>query len=215
MKKFWICKKIADKFRENGFRTTTDFRNETIGYKIREATTQKIPYLIIIGEEEQSGNTISIRGRKNWNKIVKKKDWVYHLGDFGNYKIIEKLNGKIILILGNYEKEDLIKNYKNNFDEYKNFLISLGFKDVIRDGLELNLLGEKIFLTHEPLSCKKHIFNLFSHVHKLCMIKNFGLNVGVDNFDYSPASLDEVLFYKKAINNHYDKNVYCTKNDLN
>ena len=91
----------------------------------------------------------------------------------------------------------------------------MGFKDVIRDGLELNLLGEKIFLTHEPLSCKKHIFNLFSHVHKLCMIKNFGLNVGVDNFDYSPASLDEVLFYKKAINNHYDKNVYCTKNDLN
>lgn len=54
---------VADKFIENGLRITTDFRNETIGYKIREAMSQKLPYLVIIGEEEESNKTISIRGR--------------------------------------------------------------------------------------------------------------------------------------------------------
>ena len=39
---------------------------------------------------------------KNWNKKVKKEDLVYHLGDFGDFNKVKKLNGKIILILGNY-----------------------------------------------------------------------------------------------------------------
>ena len=58
------AKKVAQKFVEKGFRITTDFRNETIGYKIREAMNQKLPYLVIIGDEEQNNETISIRGRK-------------------------------------------------------------------------------------------------------------------------------------------------------
>lgn len=51
-----------------GFRAEVDTRNEKIGYKIREALSMKVPYLIIVGDEEESANTISIRGRGNENK---------------------------------------------------------------------------------------------------------------------------------------------------
>lgn len=151
---------------------------------------------------------------RNWNRLVRGEDLVYHIGDFGEKSTIKNLNGNVVLIMGNYEREDMAKNYNNNFEEYRNHLISLGFKDVIQDCLTIELAGEKLFLTHEPLSCKVDVFNLFGHVHNLCMIKDFGLNVGTDNFGFKPATLDDVLFYKNAIKNYYDQNVYCKKSDL-
>ena len=42
-------------------RTLIDNRNETIGKKIREAEMQKIPFMLIVGEEEEKTNTISLR----------------------------------------------------------------------------------------------------------------------------------------------------------
>ena len=52
---------------------------------------------------------------KNWNKTAKKGDFVYHLGDFGDYNVIKKLKGNVILIMGNYEEND--KNKLNmNFE---------------------------------------------------------------------------------------------------
>ena len=54
--------------REHGLRAEADLRNEKIGYKIREASTMKIPYLIIVGDEEEQNNVISIRGRGFENK---------------------------------------------------------------------------------------------------------------------------------------------------
>ncbi len=51
-----------------GIRVEEDLRNEKIGYKIREAMSMKIPYLIIVGDEEEKSNTISIRGRGYENK---------------------------------------------------------------------------------------------------------------------------------------------------
>lgn len=61
-------RQIKDKLFELGYRVTLDDRNEKIGYKIREASSMKIPYLIIVGEEEEKNNTISIRGRGFENK---------------------------------------------------------------------------------------------------------------------------------------------------
>ena len=60
--------KILDQLRSVGLRATLDDRNEKVGYKIREAATMKIPYQIIIGDEEVANQTISIRGRGNENK---------------------------------------------------------------------------------------------------------------------------------------------------
>ena len=62
------CSDVASKLLEKGIRCETDLRNEKIGYKIREATKMRIPYLVIVGNEEQENNTISIRGRGFENK---------------------------------------------------------------------------------------------------------------------------------------------------
>ena len=58
---------IKNQLFNEGFRVEADLRNEKIGYKIREALSMKIPYLIIVGDEEENNKTISIRGRKNEN----------------------------------------------------------------------------------------------------------------------------------------------------
>lgn len=59
---------IKNKLFDLGIRVDLDIRNEKIGYKIREASALKIPYLIIVGDEEENSKTISIRGRGFENK---------------------------------------------------------------------------------------------------------------------------------------------------
>jgi len=56
-------KSIASRLKEFGFRVESDLRNEKIGYKVREAQTQKIPYMLIIGDREVEEQTISVRTR--------------------------------------------------------------------------------------------------------------------------------------------------------
>ena len=46
-----------------GIRAETDFRNEKIGYKIREARLQKIPYMLVVGDKEAESGTVSVRRR--------------------------------------------------------------------------------------------------------------------------------------------------------
>lgn len=55
-----LCQKLQAK----GFRVEMDERSEKIGYKIREAQLEKVPYMIIAGEKEQSTETVSVRSRK-------------------------------------------------------------------------------------------------------------------------------------------------------
>ena len=62
------AQKVYEKLSNAGIRVELDDRNEKIGYKIREASSMKIPYLIILGDEEEKENTISIRGRGFENK---------------------------------------------------------------------------------------------------------------------------------------------------
>jgi threonyl-tRNA synthetase len=54
---------VADKLNQLGFRVETDFRSEKIGYKIREAQMQKIPYMIVLGDKEAEAGTIAVRTR--------------------------------------------------------------------------------------------------------------------------------------------------------
>ena len=60
--------RIKNKLFDLGLRVDVDNRNEKIGYKIREALNMKVPYLIIVGDEEEKNQTISIRGRGFENK---------------------------------------------------------------------------------------------------------------------------------------------------
>lgn len=77
---FWICpvqvkvlsltdrtadyaKKLADELRAAGLRAEADVRNEKIGYKIREAQLDKIPYMFVVGDKEAEAGTVSVRSR--------------------------------------------------------------------------------------------------------------------------------------------------------
>lgn len=72
--------KICDELIRYGFRAESDLRNEKIGYKIREASSMKIPYLIIVGDGEENSNTISIRGRGYENQSgLKLSDFINRL----------------------------------------------------------------------------------------------------------------------------------------
>ncbi|MBZ4643083.1 MAG: threonyl-tRNA synthetase [Deferribacteraceae bacterium] len=62
------CRQLHDKLRAEGFRVELDLRNEKIGYKIREAQVEKVPHMIIIGNEEMEKNLVSVRLRNGENK---------------------------------------------------------------------------------------------------------------------------------------------------
>lgn len=144
----------------------------------------------------------------NWNTIVKDDDIVFHLGDFGNYETVKQLNGTIFLILGNYERKD-IEEGKITLD----YLEHIGIQ-VIPDNEQITHYipetEEKICmqLQHEPSKCDKNVFNLFGHIHGRQMIKKFGLDVGVDCHHFKPISIEDVLFYKEAIEKYYDEEVF-------
>jgi len=57
------AKDIADKLSSLGVRVETDLRNEKIGYKIREAQMQKLPYMLVVGDKEAEAGTVSVRTR--------------------------------------------------------------------------------------------------------------------------------------------------------
>jgi threonyl-tRNA synthetase len=48
---------------DKGFRVQSDLRNEKVGYKIREHTMQKVPYLLVVGDREKETGTVSVRTR--------------------------------------------------------------------------------------------------------------------------------------------------------
>jgi len=55
--------KVKNSLQNKGFRAICDLRNEKIGFKIREHTIQKIPYLLVAGDNELENNTVSVRTR--------------------------------------------------------------------------------------------------------------------------------------------------------
>jgi threonyl-tRNA synthetase len=54
---------VEDSLKNKGFRVFSDLRNEKIGFKIREHTIQRIPYLLVVGEKEVETNTLAVRSR--------------------------------------------------------------------------------------------------------------------------------------------------------
>ena len=58
------CEKLAKTLKSKGFRAAADLRNEKIGFKIREHTLHKVPYLLVVGDKEVEANTVAVRTRK-------------------------------------------------------------------------------------------------------------------------------------------------------
>ena len=75
---------LANQLKEKGIRVELDDRNEKIGYKIREAQLQKVPYMLVAGAKEQEANLVAVRSRK--------------AGDIGQMKMsefVEKIQEEI------------------------------------------------------------------------------------------------------------------------
>ncbi len=57
------CKKVVNSLQNKGFRVKADLRNEKIGFKIREHTLQRIPYLLVVGDKEVEAESLAVRDR--------------------------------------------------------------------------------------------------------------------------------------------------------
>ncbi len=138
----------------------------------------------------------------NWNEKISCNDTVYHLGDFGDAERMDYLGGQSIKILpGNYDDKKILEVLQKD-----------NRVEILEDPFELTINNKKYFnsefvLTHKPIQFSS-TFHLFGHIHKLQMIKKFGLNVGVDCHNFYPIDLDTVLFYQNGIINHYDNYVF-------
>ncbi|RLA41146.1 MAG: threonine--tRNA ligase [Gammaproteobacteria bacterium] len=58
------CANVVETLKNKGFRVISDLRNEKIGFKIREHTIQRIPYLLVIGDREVESQTVAVRTRE-------------------------------------------------------------------------------------------------------------------------------------------------------
>lgn len=58
-----FSQKVAKTLQNNGFKVETDLRNEKIGFKIREHTIQRVPYLLVVGDREMENDSVAVRTR--------------------------------------------------------------------------------------------------------------------------------------------------------
>tara|TARA_B100000809_G_scaffold52327_1_gene47676 strand:- start:1612 stop:2439 length:828 start_codon:yes stop_codon:yes gene_type:complete len=61
---------VFKKLTNSGFRVEKDLRNEKIGFKIREAQMQKIPYMVVLGEKERESNKLAVRKRRSKETVT-------------------------------------------------------------------------------------------------------------------------------------------------
>lgn len=80
------AKEVVELLKKKEIRAETDSRNEKVGFKIREAQTGKIPYMLVVGDKEVQDKTVSVRKRKE------KKTETMNVDDF-----LSKLNEEILL----------------------------------------------------------------------------------------------------------------------
>ena len=71
---FDYANEVKQKMEEVGMRVELDDRNEKIGYKIREARMQRVPYMLVIGDQEVENGTLSVRSRKDGDVGAKTVD---------------------------------------------------------------------------------------------------------------------------------------------
>ena len=58
------CKGLVEQLKNAGIQAEGDYRSEKLGYKIREAQLQKIPYMLVVGDRDMENGTVSVRTRK-------------------------------------------------------------------------------------------------------------------------------------------------------
>ena len=56
-------RRVVEALKKQGFRVDSDLRNEKVGFKIREHTLRRVPYLLVAGDKEVAANLLSVRTR--------------------------------------------------------------------------------------------------------------------------------------------------------
>ncbi|MFZ5698468.1 MAG: threonine--tRNA ligase [Pseudomonadota bacterium] len=72
------ARNIEESLKNKGFRVESDLRNEKIGFKIREHTLQRIPYLLVVGDKEVESHTVAVRTREGTDLGVMTLDEFMH-----------------------------------------------------------------------------------------------------------------------------------------
>lgn len=139
-----------------------------------------------------------------WNATVGPNDTVYHLGDFGDFSMLEHLIfGKLYLVPGNYDTLDDVERIERN---YKNVTAVPDYSYILIKNTTFHMIHEPECGTTDPDN-----FYLYGHIHGLQKIKRNGLNVGVDCHNFAPVSEETILFYHNAITQHYDNNAFMER----
>ena len=126
---------------------------------------------------------------RNWNNKIKKEYYVYVLGDVSFYpkektkEIINQLNGRKILIMGNHDKRKSTKYWKE-----------VGFEDVSKYPI---LFDDKYLLSHEPryeIASSRLYFNIHGHLHskEVSNKPEMFFNVSVERNNYRPVDFEKV-----------------------
>jgi threonyl-tRNA synthetase len=72
-----FCHKLANEFKQNNIRVEVDESDETVGNKIRKAVTEKIPYMLVIGDREMSSDKLAIRDRgEKITREIEKQEFI-------------------------------------------------------------------------------------------------------------------------------------------
>ncbi len=81
--------RVLERLKGAGIRTKADFRNEKLGFKIREAQLQKIPYMLIIGDKEVENEALTVRTRKGENlPLITVEDFIARVQEEISAKVI-------------------------------------------------------------------------------------------------------------------------------
>lgn len=74
------CESVVDELKAAGFRAVSDLRNEKIGFKIRERTLERIPFMLVLGDKEVETGTVNVRTREGENLgSMSVADFIKHL----------------------------------------------------------------------------------------------------------------------------------------
>jgi len=152
---------------------------------------------------QTQGFNISSEGKLSlltgWFKLHKEGHRCYFVTE-NSYRV----EGYEIIRPFRKSKEQLIKEFEEL--KFKRNVISVIIEELLKTDELKAFLGYNC--THRPEDCDKSKFNLFGHVHGLCKIKKYGLNVGTDCHNFKPVGLTDVEFFRDAIENVYDINVF-------
>ena len=87
------AKKVLNTLRDNGIKATVDYKAEKMGYKIREARLDKVPYMLIVGAKEEEQALVSVRSRYNGDEGQKDlNQFIEDIGKEIRTKEIKKIN---------------------------------------------------------------------------------------------------------------------------